>query len=161
MTLIKCKNSTENPVVCKSIEEINFRIDKSLMNIWMVSTYIDFSDYEQPVKQFIDEQYYFVFKSDEKQAVEVDLHLNEVEFNDDITFGSKTLDTTFFDVSIPRILRRNLHTSDLVFSWFKFQISGNFKRYERKVYSFYELFGDVGGFLAVLFLFTSFIATIP
>ena len=44
----------------------------------MVSTYIDFSDYKDPVKQFIDEQYYFVFKSDEKQAVEVDLHLNKV-----------------------------------------------------------------------------------
>ena len=86
----------------------------------MVNTYIDFSDYKEPVKQYIDEQYYFVFKADEKQAVEVDLHRNIVEFNDDIKLGTRTLTTNFFDVSIPRVLRRTLFAGDPVFSWFKF-----------------------------------------
>ena len=55
--IIKCKNGTEDGIICKSEEEIENLIQDGWLEIAFITSYIDYKNYTNPVKYIIHGQY--------------------------------------------------------------------------------------------------------
>ena len=63
ITYSKWTGTNSNGVPCKSEAEINSYIDNLSLSVIFSSAYYDFDDYNDPIKYYIDDQFFFTFMS--------------------------------------------------------------------------------------------------
>ena len=75
----RCVNDTIPDVICKTDTEIDQIIDEFSLGITLVNTYYDFDDYDEPVKTYLDDKYFYSTLSAYTKEVDVYIRENEVE----------------------------------------------------------------------------------
>ena len=80
----KCKGTNSNGVPCKSDTEINNLIDSLSLTITILSAYFDFEDYNNPIKYYLDDHFYYNFMSGFTVWAEIGVRQNNVELSDSI-----------------------------------------------------------------------------
>lgn len=113
-----------------------------------VNSYVDFSDYEQPIKTYLDDRYSYYIKTDIKKYIRAHVRNNNVNLMDSLLdigneiksnfYSIEKTDNDFYDIYANTYLEINL------------TIDPNVDLYERKVYSFFDLTGQLGGLYEVL-----------
>ena len=70
--------------LCKSDTEITNALNSTALQMGMVNTYYDFDDYEEPVKTYFNNQFYYNFVSDFEKKMDIFVRQNSVEQKDSI-----------------------------------------------------------------------------
>ncbi|CAI2361969.1 unnamed protein product [Moneuplotes crassus] len=145
----KCVNGTS--VICKSKSEIEGMAKSMTASLIFGAKYFDFDDYKEPIKKFYDNRLNFLTVPTFKKFFQVLLRKNKVSLSDSIlplgggqeesfySIGDYQSDFSFVDSSDPSLLMQFEIRQDTVVD-----------SYERRVYTFLDFSGQLGGFFEIL-----------
>ncbi|CAI2361838.1 unnamed protein product [Moneuplotes crassus] len=145
----KCANGTS--IICQPLSVINAKAKISSVFLVISTKYFDFEDYSEPVKRVLDERNYLSMAPGIVKTMGLFLRKNKVSLMDSILPFSNTEESTFFslstryndfefekDSSDTNLIRILLEQDPIVDS------------YERRVYTFLDFSGQLGGFFEIL-----------
>ena len=69
---------------CKSLDEINERMRYGLVQYAYINNFFDVLDYEDPVKPFFDDSYFWDILPDFKKNTDIFFSLSQAELQDDL-----------------------------------------------------------------------------
>ncbi|CAI2384425.1 unnamed protein product [Moneuplotes crassus] len=145
----RCNNATSS-VTCQTNSTIDSIMTKIQIRLYVVNTYFDFEDYENPIKTYLDDRFLFYLMPGFSQNIGVRLQKNEAEIQDNyLAFapGGNVKEFIGFDTIMDRTATEgNPDESLLSISFTKDSSS---KSYERSVFTVLEAFGNVGGLLEI------------
>ena len=147
--LHRCDNFTSD-VTCKSDEEIDLVIDSHFMNIATVSAYFDFDDYETPIKTFMNDYDILSLSNSYDNFYDIKVQQNKAIINDDYIATNSEESLTYYSTSNPNYRTMNKEYSDSLLR-IHISLSRESDRYERVVYSFFDMFGYLGGLFDFLY----------
>ena len=146
--------------MCKSDAEIDQIINTSYLNVAMISAYFDFDDYDQPIKKYLTDLEGLTLTNTISNLLEVKIQQNEAFLSDSLIFPGSYDSLKFYSISnsknriINPALIRNALCSGII------NLDRRHEEYERTVYSFFDMFGYIGGLFDALafggFLFWDF-----
>ena len=83
--LSKCQNSTENDFGCQNSDEINAVSDRLSLQTYQAQNYLDFSDYENPIKtNLLNVNGFTALQSDKNLFFDVEMSLATAHLTDTI-----------------------------------------------------------------------------
>ena len=137
---------------------LNHNIDFSI-----VSSYFDFSDYENPVHLYLQDLNYFFIMSDIYQETSYHVFQNQGILNDNLFFGSQGASSKVNFYSIEKKYT-NYGKTNAFNDYFNIFISldQQVNQYKRTVYSFVDMLGFLGGIFGLMksiaFVLVQFVA---
>ena len=140
--LLKCQTG------CQSDNVIEGILKNAYLSLSIQNSYVDFDDYDTPVKSYLDDKY--LFKGIPGYSKEVKLYLkeNEVELTDSLIPLGQTHKQEFINVDRADIDIQVLN-GERYFN-ILFLLSPERIIYTRDVFSFFDLFGLLGGIFELL-----------
>lgn len=142
----KCTNSTIKEF-CKSNEEINQLIDSVYFKIKFVDSNLDISNYDTPLRKFINGKYYSP-KSDYLLTINMNFLSVNLVTKDNIIFDKgNTLKTYAFDYQAGIFT----NAKDNIFHKIQFYFSNNVEVFERSYPRIENVISDIVGIYKVLF----------
>ena len=157
MELNKCeeellrKNPGYENATCASDKELDFFFMTHMFVGYMTNTYVNKTTFDgNPISTLNDVIFYEQLYNDfDKRVIkEVQLNYNEVELKDSYFLVSDAMQQeTHNFLSVDRVIDRNWATINPT-SYFQvqFRLSNRVIEYERVIYNFFDMAGDVGGF---------------
>ena len=148
------KNNTQG-IVCKSDEELLNVAKFGFIDLIVVSSYFDFDDFDQPIKTQTVDDLYFYLNPDSTTWFDALVQVNEAYMSDNRLYGAPYDVKEFFSLSQKEV---KLINKDLAFNSLSLITITNDPhtiRYERQVYSLFDMFGFLGGLYDFL-LFVGF-----
>ncbi len=145
--IVKCRNSSDSNITCKSEEEINSFMQNGWLQITYVSSYVDFNDFSHPIQYITDDSYMNLDINMNKQlyiyfsSLEINSE-KDIIFSNKISEGSTKHDYTFSD--IVSVLDDGIISSVMVCPSF------NIDKYYRRYIKIQEIGASIGGFYSVL-----------
>jgi len=74
--------------ICKSGANCPPNIDKIIesanLNIIFINRYLDFTSYDEPIKSFLEDEFYYKFDANRRVVSNIYIKKNEAAFSDDI-----------------------------------------------------------------------------
>ena len=134
-------------VVCKPSTLIDAKIAKTIVSLVIVNKYMDFTDFNTPVKSYVDDRNYFYLYPTATKLWRVYLQQNEAITNDDYLQIRPASDTNYF--SIEKTIVDFSYQSDKIIS-ISVMLGPNKNTYSRSVFTIMDLFGNVGGIYGLL-----------
>ena len=147
----KWENTTENNNHWKDDSEINEKMNKHWVQIFVLSTYFDYDDFDNPLKTFVDDQDAYGMNNQLSSYLEIKVQQNKAYLSDNLFYNFNPEEKTYYNVK-----NRNYRMVDssLVSNSLMNIVVGLDKEseeYERVVYTFIEMFGFLGGLFDFLF----------
>ena len=137
-------NSATSTVSCASDSDTDTYIKNLRITILIANSYVDFDDYDNPVKRYFDDRYSYRLTSGFRKISRAYIRPNKAEFRDslvDLEFSEKkefySVESTIDDFSA-EFDNGNLFTYQML-------LDHNRDNYERSVYTLTDMFGQVGG----------------
>lgn len=157
----RCRNGTD--IICQPDSVIDKWIPHVLVYLTTGVKYFDFDDYDRPVKKLTDDSRYFKLMPNIKKEIKLYLRKEEVALTDSIfpfagerkeVFYSFKDFTTDFDsiedtTTLPFPPFPTVGKSSLLLRYMVIQ-DPIISSYERRVYSFLDFSGQLGGFFEIL-----------
>ena len=146
----------------KSSAEIENALLSHNIDFSIVSSYFDFSDYENPVHLYLQDLNYYYFSNIYQEAT-YHVYQNQGILNDNLFFGSQGASSKVNFYSIEKKYT-NYGITNLFNDYFNLYISldQQVNQYKRTVYSFVDMLGFLGGIFglmqSVAFVFVQFVA---
>lgn len=140
----KCSNSTENGNSCLPQDEIDSILADSQLGLRVVNRYVDFNDYSNPVKEFIDDQFYWEMVPFMRKKVNLYMRHSYGLFMDDYLQLGSAKNVTFAQVEDQDLQLVSLPGSGQVFSLY-IRADKLYQIFDRRIYSIGDLFGQLGG----------------
>ena len=81
---------------CKSSAVIDSIINRVIVTVVMFNSYLDFSDFDTPIKMYVDDSSYFYVSPAYSKFARIYLKQNEANLNDNYLKMSSTSHKTFF-----------------------------------------------------------------
>ena len=150
--LYKCVNSTSNGNSCAPSANIDWVLDGAAFSLRTISTFVDFNNFTEPIQRFIDEQYYWDMGS--KLRIKNDLYLRKSFgiFQDSVLQLFSKVKKFFLTIIKNKLMIDNIDEfSSEVLAVF-IRMDAYYDIYDWKVYSFGDLFGQVGGIWQILWI---------
>lgn len=145
ITLKRCQDR----YYCKSDSEINYQLHDSYIQVLTSYTYFDYQNMENPLRSLIDDTHFLELDPYKHSNYYIYLAKNEY-----------TLYDNFYDTSTPTqtgifydIFKNNIGYKVKDTPWFarvQIRVSSKIYQYERRVYSFMDLTGQVGGLFELI-----------
>ena len=136
--------------MCKSDAEIDQVMNSTYLNVAMISAYFDFDDYDQPIKKYLTDLDGMTLSSSVPSFLEINVQQNEALLSDNLIFPGSYESLKFYSVSNtksrvvnPAFIANALCSAIL-------NLDRKHEQYERTVYSFFDLFGFLGGLFDTL-----------
>lgn len=142
-----CQSSPKKS--CKTADEIKKAMDAADVKLGISNNYVDLQDYEMPVKNFIDDSFYWESIPGFRKKVDIELQKNIGNFQDELLQLWDVNTQYFFQVQKGRE-STILTNSDGEFMTIYLRTDEQYQQYDRKVYSIGDLVGQIGGFFEVL-----------
>ncbi len=79
--LNKCNSKVQK---CKSDAEINEFFDPSIFSFAFINSFFDFTDYNKPIKKFIDDSLFFPVESSKEKSANVYVMKGQTNLEDEI-----------------------------------------------------------------------------
>ena len=150
IAVVKCIAANSTDTSCSSnVDTIiqNFRIA-----ILVANSYVDFNDYENPVKRYFDDRYSYKLTPGFRKISRMFLRQNTAEFRDSLMDIGFTDNKKFYSVGVEDS-DFAIEPSDGTLYDYVMLLDHNKDNYERSVYSLFDLSGQLGGLYEVLELF--------
>ena len=147
--IIKCRNSSDSDIICKSEEEINSVMQNGWLQITYVSSYIDFYNYTNPI-QYITEDSYINLDISMNKQLYIYFSSQEIYSENNIVFSnqkketSSKHDTTITDII--SVLDDGIISSVIVCPSFSID------KYYRRYIKIQEIGASIGGLYSGLSL---------
>ena len=123
-------------------------MDDSILTIYMIEEYIDFTDFENPIQSVINGEYITAVTTDHNWAQNIFLRRNEYHLDDDWLGFSKPKVGRFYNI---REGFTNLLPSSYNYMFGLFvQMDSQIDTYEREVLIFSDIIGRIGGFFEIM-----------
>ena len=147
--IIKCRNSSDSDIICKSEEEINSVMQNGWLQITYVSSYIDFNNYSNPIQYITEDSYINLDVSMNKQLY-IYFSSLEIYSENNIIFSNRKKETsTKQDTTITDIISV---LDDGVISSVMVCPSFSIEKYYRKYIKIQEIGASIGGLYSGLSL---------
>ena len=133
---------------CKSSQEIDKKLAGGRFVVAILNSYVDFEDYENVIKTYIDER--FIFRVDPGVYKESILYLrnNHVKLADELIQLGTTRDLQFYNIETSN---NDFYTIDTdIYLSVYMRMEAREDTYERTVFSLFDLTGLVGGVFEIL-----------
>ena len=136
--------------MCKSDAEIDQIINTSYLNVAMISAYFDFDDYDQPIKKYLTDMDGVSFSNSFSSFFEIKVQQNEALLSDNLIFPGSYELLKYYSIgsSISRISNPIMMNKALCQG--VVNLDRKHEQYERTVYSFFDMFGFLGGLFDTL-----------
>ena len=124
------------------------RLDNSILNIFIIKPYFDYSDIENPIKYHIDDTHYLALNFNTAYILDMYVRKNEYTLYDSIlgSFGDES--GVFYSIEKSNIVPIESNQVDL--AQVRFLIDHQIDQYERTVQTLFEVFGTIGGNYEIL-----------
>lgn len=117
----------------------------------MVDATFDFKDFDSPIKTFRDDINYFTIRNGAFQYYQLKVRENFAELYNNYIFSSFTETLKFYNIGSKMQATEN----SVIFSNYLFYceiaLDQKYDVYERKIYTLFDMFGQLGGIYAILF----------
>ena len=155
--ILLCRNAINltSDVVWKPDEDIDQIINSNYMNIATVSAYFDFVDYDTPIKTYMNDLDVLTLSTTFDNYYDLRIKQNKAIIIDDIIATNSYESITYYSTNIPNYRTVNKEASENLLRAFVV-LSRESEQYERVVYSFFDMFGYLGGLFDFLY-FVGFI----
>ena len=119
------------------------RLDNSILNIFIIKPYFDYSDIENPIKYHIDDTHYLALNFNTAYIMDMYVRKNEYTLYDSIfgSFGSES--DVFYSIEKSNIVPTESNQVDM--AQVRFFIDHQIDQYERTVQTIFEVIGTIGG----------------
>ena len=145
--ITKCRNSSNSNIICKSEEEIDSLIQKGLLQITYVSSYVDFNNYSNPI-QYVTEDTYIMFDVVMNKEIYFYFSSLEIHSENNIIFSNekKEISTKHDETTsdIISVLENGIVSSIMVYPSF------NIDKYYRRYIKIQEIGASIGGLYSCL-----------
>ena len=142
VSLTRCSGTN-----CQSSEVIDNVLKRTLVTVIILNSYMDFNDFNTPIKTYIEDSNYFYLSSDFSKITRIYLKQNEANLNDDYLRLSSPLNKAFFSTDKTIVDTAPPFVESIFIS---ILLGPNKDTYTRTVYSIMDLFGNVGGIYGLL-----------
>eukprot|EP00347_Sterkiella_histriomuscorum_P014560 403360411 len=146
-----CNNSTFNNS-CASGDDIRMWFTKNEIAIRFVNAYFDYTDFDKPVKKFIDDRFYLPLKHIHKKIANVFIKRSYTVLYDSLNPLDKPKNLTFVKVDNIQQLESELDWQYPGNLQVNIRLDPEFDIYSRQIYSFYNLMFQLGGTYNALLL---------
>ena len=109
----------------------------------VINSYLDFNDYNDPIKHYIDDIHFFEIEPERTKRANIFIMKGEVSLEDSIFQLGYKRDGNFALVENTRTYEDSI--SDDTLATFYFRIDSKYYSYSRDVYTVLEFMGDIGG----------------
>ncbi|CAI2361053.1 unnamed protein product [Moneuplotes crassus] len=147
----ECVNGTS--IVCQSNADIKNKAKNIQVFLNLGTKYFDFDDYENPIKGTLDNRIFYELVPSVKKLISIYIRRSIVSLSDSIfPFGQDneksfySMGQSSFDWKYPD------NSTDPSLLVIEFQIDPIVDSFERRVYTFLDLSGQLGGFFEILLL---------
>ena len=141
-------DSNGNP--WKSDAEIDAAIDSTNIVVIVVNSYFDFNDFVQPIKTFLDDQFYYNLISGFTKYVDLYIRQNTVERKDSIfRYEPVGISSSFYSIETAFEKIRRIKNDNCAFALTFYKDSRTIN-YDRSVFSFLDWWGLIGGVNEIL-----------
>ena len=131
----------------KSTADIDNAINKVVFSIMILNSYMDFNDYENPVKSYIDDRITSNLEPGHVKYVKMYAKLNKANLDDDYLELKSSEEREFFNVE--RVQNESTIDNENIFNLSIF-MDPNRDFYQRTVFTILDLFGTIGGIFGLL-----------
>ncbi|CAI2386664.1 unnamed protein product [Moneuplotes crassus] len=149
----------EWPTACPS--DLNDKINNLIVRVPFVNSYFDFDDYKNPVKTYIDGRFDLYMIDTLYQQQNAFIQVNEAEIQDSyFAYQPGGSNKEFFEIERvdTNLISSQVHQGELLH--INFAKDPASKSYERTVFSFMEVTGNIGGLFEILQIAGGFIVGI-
>ena len=137
--------------LCHTSVEINDKIKDTVINIAINDWYVNFDDFNNPIKSFINDHFTYQLVSGFNKQLKLYVKQSKIELNDNYVLIENTQNIHFLDVERSS-MDIVLESSDGEIFDVSVKLEGNQDIYKRTVFSLFDLMGQVGGTYQVLFI---------
>ena len=137
---------------CKSDEEINKVVLNNFIGLQILSTYFDFSDFTSPAKLYLQDANYIGMLENVSTSRAYSVKMNEVYDDSNILFGSQAFSSNynFYSVDMAYANYDDLSQNQFGYVYISFILDQKVNQYFRSSYSFWDMFGYIGGIYGLL-----------
>jgi hypothetical protein len=108
------------------------------------NTYFDFKNFTEPIQTYLDGQFFWDLMPGFRKKTDIYYKKNEASLTDSLVQVIGSSDHEFFQIQNSRE-QTEIEGSDLQFASVYLRFDSEFDQYDRRVYSFGDLLGQVGG----------------
>ena len=141
----KCTNETDSDIVWKSESEINLVMGSQFANVVTASSYFDFDDYDTPIKPVLNNFDIFTFHYSFSQLYEIEIQQNQATLTDGYIAASSSETHKYYSAQKASVKPLNVLNYLNYLGQISVRMSRESDHYERIAYSFFDMFGYLGG----------------
>jgi hypothetical protein len=145
---------------CQSDADIDDVLNNHWLEIAMIGTYFDFDDYTNPVKTYYENTNFYQMVPNFPSLLQVLVAENEYTSDNSLIYNGFAGTEKFYSINSknlrPFIYNRGDNSN--AFEIFIF-LSQEYMEYERSTFTFFDLFGLLGGLLEIFRQFGGYIVT--
>ena len=114
ISIILAKWTGDGGVVCQPSDVINAKLVDIIVSLVIVNKYMDFTDFNTPVKSYVDDRNYFYLNPFVYKVWRVYLQQNEAITNDDYLKIKSASDTRFFSIEKKTIVDFSVQSTNVI-----------------------------------------------
>ncbi|CDW73837.1 UNKNOWN [Stylonychia lemnae] len=145
----KCGTSKYNytQAECQDQNVIDDYFNDEVFSLAIVNTYFDFFDFKDnyPIKKFIDDSFFVEVEASKIKKANIYIQLQDAQLQDNYLQLGQTDQIQFHQISNNREYDKMYVDSDGYMIALFLRLDDQYDLYNRKIYSFLELLGDIGG----------------
>lgn len=146
-------NRCTTPALCETPDDIKDKVKGSYIDLVMINSYFDFEDFNQPIKKYLDDRFTFNVISGFRSDGIIPITHNKAEAEDAFIQVGNPKEYEFYTVEN---FRQTFTSEDEeTFVTLKFNLDAQTNVFQRTVFSFLDLTGQLGGINEVLIVFGS------
>lgn len=140
---------------CKPLSEINSMLEGSGMIIVPKNSYVDFDDFDSPVKTYYDDKFMYNYETGRCWYIDLLLNKNLAEIDDRLIPIGNVQQEEFYSAEQSKLW--TFPSDDWLF-YSRISLSNQRSTYKRSVFSILDYFGKVGGIKEIMLIFGGMIA---
>ena len=137
---------------CVSDTEIDSKLDGGMLSLILINSYVDFDDYENVIKNYVDERFYYKMRKGITKEPEILIRKNFVTLNDEFFQMGQTENKDFYSAENTKT-DFDLDPTNIVYARMSIRMEAREDTYERTVFSIFDYTGLIGGVFEIFEVF--------
>ena len=123
-----------------------------MLSLILINSYVDFDDYENVIKNYVDERFYYKMRKGITKEPEILIRKNFVTLNDEFFQMGQTENKDFYSAENTKT-DFDLDPTNIVYARMSIRMEAREDTYERTVFSIFDYTGLIGGVFEIFEVF--------
>ena len=141
-----------NDTNCASDAEIDEKMDGGMFSLIIVNSYVDFDDYENVLKTYTDERFYYKMRKGITKEPEILVRKNHVVLVDEFVQIGQTENKEFYNAENTKT-DFDLDPTNMIYARMSIRMEAREDTYERTKFSIFDYTGLIGGVFEIFEVF--------